>query len=195
MGRRGVRWGVGMGAIVVGSVLSGGAFGQVPSSGAALEVAALPIAGTNLVRARAKVIVAAPIDVVRTRVLSFDDYARFMPHYSRSKILGRKKGGEREVYMEVTALGGAARFWARLLVSAARRASGVESYDLSLVEGNLKAFQAAWHLRKIDDARTELSLDLFVEPRLPLPSRLLNTENVRGARKALAAMRTFVEKR
>ncbi|MRG90665.1 SRPBCC family protein [Polyangium spumosum] len=154
---------------------------------------AVPIPGSSLVRGRAKVIVSAPIDAVRARVLAFGEYARFMPHYSRSKVLGRTKSGEREVYMEVTALHGAARFWARMAVKKARDAAGVETYDVAMLEGNVKDFRAVWRLRSIDAGHTELELEVFLLPRLPLPASLLNAENLKGASKGVVAMRSFVE--
>ncbi len=188
----------GLGALGLLGILGGGEARAEASNaggpGASMPMAvAVPIPGSKLVRGRAKVIVAAPIDAVRARVLSFGDYARFMPNYSRSKVLGRTKTGEREVYMEVTALHGAVRFWVRTAVSHARKLGDVETYDLSLLEGNVKDFRASWRLRPVDDGHTELELELFVLPRLPMPQSLLNAENVEGASKGVGAMRSFVE--
>ncbi|MDI1451463.1 SRPBCC family protein [Polyangium sp. 6x1] len=191
-----LRW---LGALGLVGVLGGGEARAEPARGAGPTAAdpmtvAVPIPGSNLVRGRAKVIVAAPIESVRARVLAFGDYARFMPHYSRSKILGRTKSGDREIYMEVTALHGAARFWARMAVrKLVGAAGGIETYEVSMLEGNVKDFHAVWRLRSIDEARTELELEVFLLPRLPLPASLLNTENMRGASKGVGAMRSFVE--
>ncbi|WP_170229133.1 type II toxin-antitoxin system RatA family toxin [Polyangium fumosum] len=190
------RW---FGALGLMGVFGGGEAVAEPARAAASTAAnamavAVPIPGSNLVRGRAKVIVAAPIDVVRAQVLAFGDYARFMPHYSRSKILGRTKSGDREIYMEVTALHGAARFWARMAVrKLASTAGGIETYDVSMLEGNVKDFHAVWRLRPLDATRTELELEVFLLPRLPLPASLLNTENLQGASKGVRAMRSFVE--
>ncbi|MDI1478804.1 SRPBCC family protein [Polyangium sp. y55x31] len=190
------RW---LGALGLVGVLGGGEARAEPARGAASAAAnptavAVPIPGSDLVRGRAKVIVAAPIDAVRARVLAFGEYARFMPHYSSSKILGRTKSGDREIYMEVTALHGAVRFWARMAVrKSVAAAGGVETYDVSMLEGNVKDFHAVWRLRAIDEARTELELEVFLLPRVPLPASLLNTENLQGASKGVRAMRSFVE--
>lgn len=191
------RW---LGALGLVGVLGGGEARAEPARGAASATnptaVAVPIPGSDLVRGRAKVTVAAPIDAVRARVLAFGDYARFMPHYSSSKILGRTKSGEREIYMEVTALHGAVRFWARMAVRKSVAAvGGVETYDVSMLEGNVKDFHAVWRLRAIDEAHTELELEVFLLPRLPLPAGLLNAENLQGASKGVHAMRSFVERK
>jgi hypothetical protein len=166
----------------------------VPVTPAADPVAeSVPIPGTDLVRGRAKVVVHAPMHLVRQRLLAFDEYAEFMPHYNRSKDLGRTKGGGRNVYMEVYALRGAARMWARMNVAKAEWRGGVETYDVSFIEGNVRDFHATWRLRQVDQAHTELELEVFLQPKLPIPANLLNRENMDGAVKGVIAMRNRVE--
>lgn len=155
----------------------------------------VPIAGSDLVRGRAKVVVHAPMHLVRQRVLAFGEYAEFMPHYNRSKDLGRMKNGGRNVYMEVYALRGAARMWARMAVTKAAWKNGLETYDVAFIEGNVRDFHATWRLREVDGAHTELELEVFLQPKLPLPARLLNRENLEGAVKGVVAMRNRVEQR
>jgi ribosome-associated toxin RatA of RatAB toxin-antitoxin module len=153
----------------------------------------VPIPGSSLVRGRAKVTVAAPIEAVRARVLAFGEYADFMPHYSKSRVLGRTKDGKRDVFMEVEALHGAVKMWARMSVAQPRVVDGVEIVDIGFVEGNVRDFSATWSLKAVDAAHTELTLEVFLQPKLPLPASILNDENVTGALKGVAAMRTRVE--
>jgi len=154
---------------------------------------AVPIAGSDLVRGRAKIVVHAPMSLVRQRILAFNEYAEFMPHYNRSKDLGRGKNGTRNVYMEVYALRGAARMWARMSVAKGQWLNGVETYDVSFIEGNVRDFHAIWRMRQVDPAHTELELEVFLQPKLPLPARLLNRENLEGAVKGVVAMRNRIE--
>jgi hypothetical protein len=166
----------------------------VPATLTADPVAeSVPIPGSDLVRGRAKVVVHAPMHLVRQRLLAFNEYAEFMPHYNRSKDLGRTKGGGRNVYMEVLALRGAARMWARMSVAKPEWKNGVEAYDVSFIEGNVRDFHATWRLRQVDPAHTELELEVFLQPKLPIPANLLNRENMDGAVKGVVAMRNRVE--
>ncbi|UQA56409.1 SRPBCC family protein [Polyangium aurulentum] len=154
---------------------------------------AVPIQGSDLVRGKAKIVVHAPMHLVRQRILAFNEYAEFMPHYNRSKDLGRGKNGSRNVYMEVYALRGAARMWARMSVAKAQWSNGVQTYDVSFIEGNVRDFHATWRMRQVDPAHTELELEVFLQPKLPLPASLLNRENMEGAVKGVVAMRNRIE--
>src|SRR5262249_425493 len=70
--------------------------GAAPNDEAAAESEAstvsVPVEGTNLVRGKSTVSVAAPIERVREAVLDFAHYPEFMPHYTNAKLLGRKPG-------------------------------------------------------------------------------------------------------
>jgi ribosome-associated toxin RatA of RatAB toxin-antitoxin module len=152
-----------------------------------------PIAGTDLVRGRSTVIVNAPIDLVRKAVLNYDAYAEFMPHYVASKVLGKNPDGGYQVYMKWEALNGAMKMWARFDMSAAKKDGKAETYSSKLIEGNVKAAKAIWRLEPVDDSHTKLTLEVFLHPDAPLPSSLLNHENVQGAAKGVVAMRDHIE--
>jgi len=154
---------------------------------------AVPVEGTDLVRGKSTVSVAATIDRVREVVLDFGHYPEFMPHYTNCKVLGRKPGGARDVYMEVEALHGAVKLWARVEMSKQVAADGVETYASKFVEGNVKDFHAVWQLKKIDDGHTQLSLEVFLYPNLPMPSRLMNEQNMEKSALGVLAMRTRAE--
>lgn len=154
----------------------------------------LPIAGTPLVRGRSTVMVAAPIEKVRAAVLGFSHYAEFMPHYRNAKLLGRTASGGRDVYMEIEALHGAVTMWAEVEVPKPTMEGDVETYATRFLKGNVKDFQAIWRMRKVDDAHTELSLEVFLQPSITLPADLQNEENVDGSAKGVLAMRERAEK-
>ncbi len=154
---------------------------------------AVPIAGSELVRGRSTVKVAASIEKTREAVLDFGHYAEFMPHYRNAKILGRTESGARDVYMEVEALYGAVKFWAEVALPKATIVDGVETWETQFIKGNVKDFKAIWRLKKLDEASTELSLEVFLSPNLPMPAQLMNNENLGGSASGVAAMRDRAE--
>lgn len=150
---------------------------------------AVPIGGSKLVRGRSTVTVAAPIDRVRAQILAFSRYPEFMPHYSACRVIGRSPSGGRDVYMQVEALHGAMQMWARLDVKKPAQIDGREVIETSFLDGNVKELSARWAMKRIDDGNTELMLEVFLEPRLPLPVSLLNSENLDGSANGVFAMK------
>ena len=154
---------------------------------------AIPIDGTDFVRGRTAVEVNAPIARVRESILDFAHYAEFMPHYRNAKLLGRTAAGARDVYMEIEALHGAVKMWVELEFPKPTIVDGVETHESHFVKGNVDEFKAIWRLRKIDEATTELSLEVFLQPSIPLPTSLMNSENVSGSLKGVMAMRSRIQ--
>jgi ribosome-associated toxin RatA of RatAB toxin-antitoxin module len=157
------------------------------------QTIAIPVAGTEFVRGRTTLKVNAPIEKVRESVLDFGHYAEFMPHYRSSKVLGRTAAGARDVYMEIEALYGAVKMWVEIEFPRPTIVEGVETHESKFVKGNVKDFKAIWRLRKLDDATTELSLEVFLQPSIPLPTALMNKENLGGSAKGVTAMRGRIE--
>jgi len=154
---------------------------------------AVPIAGSELVRGRSTVIVNAPIDEVRAVALDYDRYAEFMPHYTASRIVGRASGGGRQLYMQWEALHGAVKLWARFDMRRVEVPSGIETYQSEFIEGNVKQAFARWSIESEPGDQTKLTLEIFLHPRIPMPTSLLNAENLDGAVKGVAAMRDRIE--
>lgn len=150
---------------------------------------AVPMAGSELVHGRSTVLVEAPIAKVREAVLDFDRYAEFMPHYRQSRVLSRQPDGTSELYMQIEALHGAVKMWARVAMPPPRKDGDAEVHESRFIDGNVKDFVAIWRLRPLDERRTELSLQVFLQPKLPMPSSVLNEENLDGAVKGVTAMR------
>jgi ribosome-associated toxin RatA of RatAB toxin-antitoxin module len=160
-----------------------------------VRVEAVPIDASDLVRGRATVSVHAPIAAVRKAVLDFKHYPEFMPHYEGAKVLGRTADGARDVYMEVSALHGAVKMWTRIEMPKPVMDGDVETHESRFVDGNVKEFKAIWRLKPVSAEETELSLELYVRPGIPIPSSLLNDENVKNAGRAVDAMRGHIEGR
>jgi len=153
----------------------------------------VPIANSDLVRGSATVVVDAPLPKVREAVLGFADYAEFMPHYEKSKLLGRTAAGARDIYMEIAAMHGAVKMWARLEVPKPSSEGGVETVHMRSVEGNVKELSGTWRMEPDGADKTKLTLEVFLSPSLPLPSSVLNSENVKGAVKGVVAMKKRAE--
>ena len=167
---------------------AGGEAGKVPEA----SREAVPIEGSDLVHGRSTVEVHAPAAKVRETVLDFGRYPDFMPHYAGARDLGRKKHGAREVYMQWAALHGAIKMWARFDLIP-RTEGDAEIWESSFIDGNVKDAYAFWRIEPIDDTRTQLTLEVFLHPKLPLPTDLLNEENLDGAVKGVTAMRKRCE--
>lgn len=153
----------------------------------------LPIAGSDLVHGRATVIVNASVARVRAAVTDYQSYQGFMPHYSASRLLSRNRSGASEVYMQWEALHGAMKMWAHFEMRPHALAEGVEQYESHFIEGNVREAFAVWRLEPNGAEHTKLTLEVFLHPRLPLPSSLLNDENIQAAIKGVTAMRKHVE--
>ena len=154
----------------------------------------VPIDGTDMVRGKSTLKVQAPIEKVREQLFAFGQYPEFMPHYKKAKILGRAPSGGRDVYMEIEALNGAVTFWTRVdMPRQPVMVDGTEVYEAKMLDGNVKDFKAIWRVKKIDDASTELTLEVFLQPKLPLPTSILNNENLKGASSGVTAMRARIE--
>jgi hypothetical protein len=109
-------------------------------------------------------------------------------------VLGRKKHGTLEVYMQWVALHGAIKLWARLDLKP-RKEGEAEIWESSFVDGNVKEAVAIWSIEPIDATRTRLTLEAFMRPQLPLPRDMLNEENLSAAVKGVTAMRKRCEER
>ena len=158
-----------------------------------MQAVAIPVDGTELVRGRATLKIDAPLEKVRAAVLDFGHYTEFMPFFRGSRVLGRTAAGARDVYLEIEALHGAVRLWAEIEIPRPTIVDGQETYESRFMKGNVKELKAIWRLRKIDDAATELSLEVFLLPSIPLPTALVNKGNLIGAVKGVKAVRARVE--
>lgn len=146
----------------------------------------------ELLRGRATVIVNAPVEVVRKQLLALDEYAEFMPHYKSARTLGRKPNGAREVYMQWEALHGAVILWARMVLTPSQDGEA-EVWTTDFIDGNVDEAFAAWRIEPAEEGKTKLTVETFLDPKLPVPQSLLNEENVEAAIKAVKAMRDRCE--
>jgi ribosome-associated toxin RatA of RatAB toxin-antitoxin module len=158
-----------------------------------IEPVAVPIPNSDLVEAKATVVVRAPLEKARATIFKFEDYPQFMPEYSDAKRLGKLPNGNEKVYMEITTLAGVAKMYANVEVLPAKTEGSTEIYEAKFLDGNVKQFKAIWTVTKLDEARLEISLQVFLHPSLPLPDFLVNKANLDGAKKGAIAMKKRIE--
>lgn len=153
----------------------------------------IAVPGNSHIRARSMVVVNASIDRVRSVVFGFERYPDFMPNYRACHVLSTTPAGAREVRMEIEVLGGILKLWTRMEVSPAAMIDGVETYDARLLEGNVKDFMTRWQLRELDHASTRLTVESFMELKIPLPDSVVNRGSIDGAREAILAIKRRAE--
>ena len=142
----------------------------------------------------ARVNVDAPQDLVRQVVLDYKNYANFMTRFEKSRIVGRS-GDKTDVYLQVPILKGAAKVWAIVRFEPVKEVNGSEVVVGHMIKGNVKRLDATWRLKKLDDASTQVVLELLIVPDMPVPDSLVVPEVRYAAAKAVEGSRDEAEKR
>lgn len=125
----------------------------------------------------------ANVETVRRVVTDFDHYSSFIKRFKNgklqlqvtAKVVGRN-GDKRDVYLEVPILKGSAKVWGLLRFDAMRNVDGEDVLEGKLVKGNVDRLDARWRIRKIDDTRTAVHLELLIVPKVPVPGDLVTGE-------------------
>jgi ribosome-associated toxin RatA of RatAB toxin-antitoxin module len=136
----------------------------------------------------------APVDVVRSVVLDFKNYASFISRFEKARIVG-KSGDKTDVYLQVPILKGAAKVWAILRFEPPKQVDGKEVVEGHMIKGNVKRLDATWRLKKLDDVSTQVVLELLIVPDMPVPDALVVPEVRFAAFKAVEGSRDEAEKR
>lgn len=131
----------------------------------------------------ARIGVSAPIETVRKVVTDFDHYSSFIKRYKEgriqlqvsAKVVGRS-GERRDVYLEVPILKGTAKVWGVLRFEPLKTSGEEEVLEGHLLKGNVERLDARWRIRKLDDARTQLDLELLIVPKVPVPHEVVTDE-------------------
>jgi hypothetical protein len=197
------------------ALASGNALASSPTEPVRFECAPPPKGGpTEVVRfdckqprsgkpaGGARALVSASPDVVRTIVLDYANYAYYFdPDKGKnpkkkwaSKIVG-KKDGKTDLYLEVPILKGAAHIWAILRFDPPKKDGDVETISGRMIKGNVDNLEAKWKISKTADGETELRLEFFVDPTIPVPDSLLFSEARGAAGKAVKGMQGEALKR
>lgn len=157
------------------------------------ELSSIPVEGSSLTKSRARIMVHAPIDRVRAVLFDFPHYAEFVPHYRSARIFGKTLRGGDDVYMEMEALGGMMRFWARVEIAKPVIEGPSETYKIRMITGSVRSFKASWQLESVSAGETRLTIESLVEPDLPLPSSLINDGSLDGAGESILCLKRRAE--
>jgi ribosome-associated toxin RatA of RatAB toxin-antitoxin module len=163
-----------------------------PQGDAGIFTAQLPVQGSNIASGRAVIVVDKSIDQVLPVIVDYANYVRFMPNFTHSRVLSQR-GNRAMVYMEVSVAKGLYTLHGQLDMAERPQDGGSRLVEVRLVEGNVNAFNASFKLTPVDGgARTEIDLNIYVDPDIPLPSSVFSRENERSAAKALRALRARI---
>jgi ribosome-associated toxin RatA of RatAB toxin-antitoxin module len=141
----------------------------------------------------ARVHVAAPSDSVRKTVTDYKNYPDFISKFEKARVVG-KEGDKTDVYLQVPILKGAAKIWAVVRFEPPKTVNGEELVTGSMVKGNVKRLDATWRIKKIDEANTQLHLEMLIVPKLPVPGSLVTGEVAYAADEAVMGSRNRAEK-
>jgi len=149
-------------------------------------------AGSDISWGHAVAVIDKPIEEVLPVVVDYGNYVRFMPNFTKSKVLAQR-GNRAMVYMEVTVASGTFTLWGQLKFSEGAADGSTRVIEARLLQGNMDAFNASWRLTPVDGgARTEVDFKIYVDPNMPLPSSVFSRENEKAAGKTVRALRTRV---
>jgi ribosome-associated toxin RatA of RatAB toxin-antitoxin module len=177
------------GAWVVGTWPGHAAATDAQEENAGIFTAQIPEQGSEIAGGHAVIVVDKSIDEVVPIVLDYANYVRFMPNFTKSRVLAQR-GSRAMVYMEVSVAKGMYTLYGQLNLAERPQDDAVRVVEGRLLEGNIDAFNATFTLTPVDDgARTEIDFKIYVDPALPLPSSVFSRENERAAGRTVRALR------
>ena len=148
--------------------------------------------GSNIAWGQAVVELDQPIEEVLPIIVDYANYFQFMPNFTKSRVIAQR-GTRAQVYIEVSVAKGAITLWGQLNIAEHPESQDVRVVEAKLLEGNVDAFSALWHLTPIDGgARTRVAFKIRVDPDIPLPSSIFSRENEKAAGRTLTALRSRV---
>ena len=148
--------------------------------------------GSNISWGHAVAVIDSPIEDVLPVVVDYANYVRFMPNFTKSKVLAQR-GNRAMVYMEVSVASGTLTLWGQLKLSEMPSEGETRVIEARLLDGNMHAFSATWRLTPVaDGAQTEIDFKIYVDPDMPLPASVFSRENEKAAGKTIRALYTRV---
>ena len=148
--------------------------------------------GSDIAWGQAVIELDKPIEEVFPIVVDYANYAQFMPNFTKSRVLAQR-GNRARIYIEVSVAKGAITLWGQLNIAERPESEQVRIVEAKLLEGNVDAFSAVWHLTSIDGGtRTRVNFRIRVDPDIPLPSSIFSRENERAAGRTVRALQARV---
>lgn len=147
--------------------------------------------GTSVEWGTARGVLDQPIDAVMGVVEDYANYARFLPHFTTSRVLSQR-GTSAMVYVEVNVMRNAATLWAQLRIRPRPNRGDTRVIEATMTDGNVDLFHATWEVTAVDATHTLVEFRILVDPDLPLPASVFTAENVKAARQTIRALRRRV---
>jgi len=117
-----------------------------------------------------------------------------MPHFRASRVLSRR-GANALVYMQASIAKDTMTLWAQLKVTPKASSGNTRIIEAKMVQGNMDAMFARWELTPVDGNRTMVAFQLLMDPKVPLPASLVQSENEKATQKTIRALRRVVAER
>lgn len=143
---------------------------------------------------RAEGVVEAPIEAVRKVVEDYGSYEKFMPHFRASRVLSRR-GASALVYMQASIAKDTMTLWAQLKITPKPNAGPMQVIEAKMVQGNMDEMTARWEMTPVDSKHTLVAFQLLMDPKVPLPASLVQSENEKATQKTIRALRRVVAER
>jgi ribosome-associated toxin RatA of RatAB toxin-antitoxin module len=156
------------------------------------EMETLAVAGSNLARHRATVMVRAAAERVRAVILDFPNYPAFIPNYKSARVVSTTPEGGMQVQMQIDALGGMIRRSMRVELTPLLVVGTRQSFQAKLLEGDVKAFETSWALEQLPDG-TRLTLESFLDANLPFPAAFIDSGSSAGVKESILAIKARAE--
>jgi ribosome-associated toxin RatA of RatAB toxin-antitoxin module len=160
----------------------------------AIDSKLLPHPGTRAQLGRAVALLNAPAADVTAVLQDYARYQTFLPNFQTSRVLSQR-GAAALVYLQVSILHGAATIWVEVKLQPREAGGGKRVIEAKMLKGNVSRFEASWEITPIDAQHTLVAFQIFVDPDMPVPTSLVDHENQKNARKALAALRDLMGQR
>lgn len=151
------------------------------AKGATLKWSYVP-AGRTARYGHAEVLVAAPLDRVRSIAIDFQHYRDLHRKLSTARVVARE-GDNVDLYMKMPVKLGPVKLdqWEVMRFGPPRVTASSVVIEGRGVQGNMKEGHIVMTARAIDDAHCLVKVDLLLQPGLPAPQRMIDEELRDGA--------------
>jgi ribosome-associated toxin RatA of RatAB toxin-antitoxin module len=156
-----------------------------------IDSAQHPHPQTNVQWGRAVALIDAPVAQVTAAIENYAQYKEFLPGCETSRVLSQR-GASALVYVQVSVLKGAYKFWAELKLKPRQSTGGARVIEATMTKGNMERFHAQWEITPFDENRTLVAFQILVDPDLPVPAGMVSDENQKNARRALKGLRKLI---
>lgn len=147
--------------------------------------------GKRVKWSEAVVVIDAPAEQVMSVVTDYARYKELLSSFTESRVLSQR-GNKALVYVQASVARGLGTLWAQLNIRPRRPEGNTQVIEASLVEGNVDIMSARWEITPLDHGRTLVMFRILVDPKFPVPTGLLEHENLKIARRTVAGVRKRV---